>query len=60
MRVNGNDLIMANRLYCTLNAAYRCAGGYVGIEQGQEFFDVEALYNAVGQLYNQLISAGTS
>jgi len=50
----------ANHLYCTLIDAYRCAGGYVGIEQGQEFFDVEALHNAVERLYNQLMSAGTS
>jgi len=37
----------ANRLYCAIADTYRQAGNYIATDQGQDFFDIAALCDAV-------------
>jgi len=39
----------ANRLYCAIADTYRRSDNYVATDQGQDFFDVAALRDAIEQ-----------
>jgi len=50
----------ANRLYCAITDSYRRSGNYVATDQGQDFFDVAALRDAIQQDTRHAVIANAS
>jgi len=59
-RQRPDDAYETNRLYCAIADTYRRAGNDVAADQGQDFFDVAALRDAIQQATRHAVTANAS